>query len=881
MGKRLVSLLTALALAVSAFASLTVAPAGAQQEWPAQSIFFPWIPNGEEYGSMGPWHGSLTIQNIEPFGITVDIRKADGTLITTATFQAYASKSWSAAQLFGDKAGGGVYAVARTINAPLNLTVRRGNTANGSDDVNVGSCVVASVSVRQGAITFLEGEDYTWFQTGSILTIDWAPTGPLADEPAAGTEYTVGVTCANEVRPRIGGVVKEASPAALSDNVWTRSAHESVTGYTSLPASDVVLLPAWSWSLPIVQTNNGWQTVLFLTNFDPGPGNCSVNVDLYAAEQGASHPSDGHFSRLLRVGETWKIDLVNDYDWPTGWVGTAFITADCPLGVVAERLKAAQPWGTPVNMAITNVAQPTFGNWSVVYAPLVYQAYNGWNTGISIANLDPAVNNQVQITYYNKDGTVLSVDSRSIEPRAMEFIYLPANTDVGTNSLAQVVVRSLNGRNLAAAIDYVKYSGADQDVGQASGYLAQQGTSAEVDGPEDIPGTLSVALFQKERGLTLQRDNSGIAIFNANTGRNATVEAWFFDGAGFLVAPTLTAPVTINLPPAGGAILYAPWYQEMPTGFRGSVQMWVTRGGPVACVSNNVNYEVQFDGTATYNCFITPPFDIEVPPPPTYNLAVRPLNAVNVCVPVRDNQGNQTGWRCPDHTITATLTFGGAPVAGANILFEILDGSLNDDGADTDGGTANPTFQLPGNDDAIVATNASGQAQFTINGTVPGRDDVLVCADLNNNSVCDRATEPYAVASKVWVGLTLVQTFPVVGGNPAAAPEVGVGNTIRDWTVAVNRTGPAASVPVVLVLNEATPNPVNASFAPCNLPDQNSRSATVTAASTPFDVYACDYTDDGTDDTVVVRLYWDQNGNGSVDAGEPLIDQVTLMLDDN
>jgi hypothetical protein len=128
---------------------------------------------------------------------------------------------------------------------------------------------------------------------------------------------------------------------------------------------------------------------------------------------------------------------------------------------------------------------------------------------------------------------------------------------------------------------------------------------------------------------------------------------------------------------------------------------------------------------------------------------------------------------------------GGAPVVGANILFEILDGSLHDDGADTDGGTANPTFQLPGNDDAIVATNASGQAQFTINGTVPGRDDVLVCADLNDNGVCDKASEPYAVASKVWVGLTLVQTFPVDGnGNPVNAPEVGVGNTIRDWTVA-------------------------------------------------------------------------------------------------
>ncbi|MCX2726831.1 hypothetical protein OO015_04895 [Thermomicrobium sp. 4228-Ro] len=733
------------------------------------------------------------------------------------------------------------------------------------------------MTVTQGATTFQSLEDYFWFQTGSILTISWAPAGPLADEPGPASTYTVSVTCGNAVHPRIGGVVKEASPADLHDAVWTSKAHESVTGYTSLPASDVVLLPAWSWSFPIVQTNNGWNTVLFITNFNPGPGNCSVNVDLYAATEGSSHGSDGHFSKLLGVGETWQIDLVHEYNWPTGWVGTAFVTADCPIGATAERLKPTQPWGTPVNMAITNVAQPTVGNWFEVYAPLVYQAYNGWNTGISVANLDPSANNEVDITFYNKDGSIVFADSLSIEPRGMEYIYLPANTDIGTNSLAQAVIRSTNGRNLAAAVDYVKYTGADRDVGQASGYLAQQGTFAQVNGPEDIPGTLSVALFQKQHGLTQQNDNSGIAIFNANRNSGARVEAWFYDGAGFLVAPTLSTPIVIDLQPKGGAILYAPWYSEMPNGFRGSVLMQVVQGGPVACVSNNVNYDVQYDGSATYNCFLTPPIDV---PAPTYNLAVDPMSAVNVCEPVRDQNGNLT-FDCPDHTITATLTFGGEPVEGTNILFEILDGSLHD-GADVDGGPADLTFQLSGDDDAIEATDADGQAQFIIEGTDTGtdthHDDVLVCADLNDNGVCDKATEPYAVVSKDWVGLTLAQTFPANNGN---APETGVGNTIRDWTVAVNRTVSAASVPVVLVLNEATPNPVDASFAPCNQPDQNSTDATVNAASTPFDVYACDYNDDGTDDTVVVELYWDQNGNGVHDAGEPLIDSLTLTLSES
>ncbi len=75
MGKRLVHLLLAVAMAVSAVAGLTVAPAGAQTgpEWPDTSIFFPYVPNGEELAGTGPWFGTVTVQNVEGDPIVVEV----------------------------------------------------------------------------------------------------------------------------------------------------------------------------------------------------------------------------------------------------------------------------------------------------------------------------------------------------------------------------------------------------------------------------------------------------------------------------------------------------------------------------------------------------------------------------------------------------------------------------------------------------------------------------------------------------------------------------------------------------------------------------------------------------------------------------------------
>jgi len=621
MGKRLVSLLTALALAVSAFASLTVAPAGAVVEDITNRIYFPFVPNGEEYGNMGPWYGTVTVQNPNRVDITIQLRRANGDVITTATLEPFAAKTWNSSALFGDGNGGGVVVLGPSAQilpaGGIRFTVFRGELPNSVDKIPnpCGSFAgVQSVTIRQGDTVFTEfpndpNGDYTLLDDptapGTYIWIAWwrdangnglyEPPGENAGtaEPADGTSYTVEIRCVGATFPALGlpiaGVAKIVAPVA-SNSGRTSAQHEAVSGYSALPQTDVEIGGQHALVFPIVQTNNGWNSVLHITNFDTR-NNCSVTVTLYQSPSGYSDPSFGQFIRLLRRGETWHIDLA-EQGVPAGWVGQAWVDSDCQVAATVDRVKPTQPWGDPVNMALTNQALPQGAGNSVQALPLIFQGYNGWNSGISMANLNDLAPATVQITYYNSAGVAVGTESRVIQPRAMEFVYKPATTDVGIGGFGHAVVVST--QPVLVAVDSVKYTGIDQDVGQALGYVAQSGT--------DIPhGQLYMPLFQKQGLLSGGNDNSGVAIFNAGD-RPVRVSLVFYSSTGSPTAPTLTAPIIASIPAHGGYIAYAPNYGEMPGGFQGSVVVTQLDGlGPIVGVSNNVNYDVQFDGSAAYN----------------------------------------------------------------------------------------------------------------------------------------------------------------------------------------------------------------------------------------------------------------------------------------
>ena len=712
MGKRLVSLLTALALAVSAFVSLTVAPAGAVVEDLGNEIYFPFLPNGEEYGNMGPWYSTFTVQNPNNFTITVSVRKADGSTVTTAELQPFASKTWPSSAVFGDGNGGGLFVVGPT-QQDLGATQRRYTVVRGPNNINIDripnpcgrGTAPTAVEIRQGDNVFrgtIGGSGLPDYQVivgpppnDDLLYIGWTAGGA---RPPEGTSYTVTVTCPRNIteETRIGpiaGVAKIVGPVAAPTG-RTSGQQEAVSGYTALPREDVRIGRQHNLVFPIVQTNSGWNSVLHVTNFD-SKSNCGVTVTLYKSPSGSSDPSDGQFTRLLNRGETWHIDL-KEQRVEDGWVGQAWVSTDCNVAATVDRVKPTQPWGDPVNMALTNQALPTAAGNTVQALPLVFQNYNGWNTGISIANLDPLNTANVTITYYNSAGVAMGTETRAIQPRAMEFVYKPATTDVGIGGFGHALVTS--NRPVLVAVDSVKYTGADQDVGQALGYLAQRRTPGG--------GFLYMPLFQKQGQLSGGNDNSGIALFNSGI-LSAFVSIEFYDSSGALVAPTLAGPITATIPAHGGFIAYAPSYAEMPGGFQGSVV--VEAAGLVVGVSNNVNYDVQFDGSAAYN------------------MPVAGLASVT-CTPA---QNIVAGDGDPDCTITGQLN---VPFANVPVLLEITNESTGD----------NVSF-LAGTDQNVIAGVTNVNGLFTANGYLltgsasPVTFTMNFYYDANNNGTLDAA----------------------------------------------------------------------------------------------------------------------------------------------
>lgn len=81
------------------------------------------------------------------------------------------------------------------------------------------------------------------------------------------------------------------------------------------------------------------------------------------------------------------------------------------------------------------------------------------------------------------------------------------------------------------------------------------------------------------------------------------------------------------------------------------------------------------------------------------------------------------------HTVTATLTESGNPVANATISFTVTG--------------ANPTS-------GTGTTNASGEATFTYTGANAGDDTIVACYDADANSTCGNAGDPIASATKTW-----------------------------------------------------------------------------------------------------------------------------------
>ena len=536
----------------------------------AAGAYFPWVPYGSELNGMGPFYGAVTVQNLEDeprdlffFPGVGSNSDAYGAPYIVANVQRNASVTVNAGSLGLPQPGGSV----RVHSFPV-------GTGYDSDD--------QEITVTGIVYDDWSDDDTDVFQEGQIFL------GSVA------------------------GTVKNVSPLP-SQSAKTSAAHITVDGYSGMTAAQLAD-DNNQHILPIVQTNTGWNTMLRIASFgaenDPNAA-VSYTVTLYeSGGQGAAGPSSGTFTGQIRGGGVATIDILADPAIDEEWVGNAFITANVPIGAVAERYKSE------TDMLLTNVSRPVWMAQSTQVAPLVFQNYNNWNSGISVANLEdnPVT---VNIAYITPGGSQVGADQVTIPSRGMEFVYKPASQDLSVNEFVGAAVLSATGA-IHVAVDQVKYDGVGSDIGDAMSYVTDSEfatlesnkckkmvmdfASHSSNGCKYANNVLALPLVQKGNPATGLGDTSGIQFFNADPQQNVQFAVTFFDPTGNEVAPTLTVPITFNLSGHQGVTVYTHNYSEMPAGFQGSLVAEVTSGGgSLSAVSNNVNYAVQADGAAVFN----------------------------------------------------------------------------------------------------------------------------------------------------------------------------------------------------------------------------------------------------------------------------------------
>lgn len=372
--------------------------------------------------------------------------------------------------------------------------------------------------------------------------------------------------------------LKEYTPnVPLSRNMWSDGA-QVVTGYTGLGRPDIEAARATetsNWFLPIVQTNSDWNTFIRVANFAQTPAN--VTVDIYPG--GNTAGSNGvarTITQQVGVASTWTIDALAELA-STGFVGFARISADQDVGVVARRTKPG------AKLAISNVAvaadsNAAAGNYRTA-APLLFNAYNGWNTGITMANISdqPAI---VTLQYFPVDGEMQRQESIVIAARSMQYIYTPGTVDqagfVGSATI-------LSTMPIVAAVDEVKY-----ETSEALSYIASGA-------PQHVAGIPLVFRENPPDGL---HDNSGISIVNLDPLNEQNILMRLRDRGG---NELLDLPIAVRLPAGGNTFIYLPFIDEIPPGTYGSVRLESSNPAGFVAISNDVNYAADGDGSVVFS----------------------------------------------------------------------------------------------------------------------------------------------------------------------------------------------------------------------------------------------------------------------------------------
>jgi hypothetical protein len=124
-----------------------------------------------------------------------------------------------------------------------------------------------------------------------------------------------------------------------------------------------------------------------------------------------------------------------------GWLGSAWIRASQPLGVVIDTLGSNHFTSYVGVTADVWDLDWTIGN-QVNYAPLTYSEYQGWDTAIQVQNLSAVTAAKVKVYFLDRGGGVITTLVDWICPRGTQTFFLPLIDSLPGNWVGSVRVES-------------------------------------------------------------------------------------------------------------------------------------------------------------------------------------------------------------------------------------------------------------------------------------------------------------------------------------------------------------------------------------------------------------------------------------------------------
>ncbi len=438
-------------------------------------------------------------------------------------------------------------------------------------------------------------------------------------------------------------------------NTTVRSAGDAMDEYAGLSREEFVFPQALA-SVPLIYRNYGgtenkWSTLLTITNMGRAG---SVVLQLVTADRtgrdDARRCQPCLITKYVNAGGQININFGADDDPDIAMLPnttfTATLTAGGPVAVLPGVLPGAvapiltegytiqtihfTPQG---RMAMhgrgmqrlgtsAGAGSPQAENAGGLYAPLVFNNSNRWDSGLVIAAAQTSGSQAavMTVTFYKEDGEfVCDVSDRVSSSSPVWYLYLPALQCIPPNYRGTAVIRATLGSTtnqpgflipptIYGEVQHVNY---DRNAAMSYDMIGETTMGLRTDAVGELPcvslGFVTcawVADFKKSGSINPEGNiglQTGIRIMNVDpllSGAPAGVTINYIDNSGVIWSEGAEQFV---VPPFGTHTVFPLYNGRLPDFFRGTARITSAQNS-VAVVANVVDYSVNGrDAAASYN----------------------------------------------------------------------------------------------------------------------------------------------------------------------------------------------------------------------------------------------------------------------------------------